>query len=268
MKLIFAKYFLLALLIQVASVAIAKEPPESPQPPRLVNDYTGTLSDAETAALENKLVAYDDSTSTQIAVVLETSLEGDDIFDYSFRLAEKWGIGRSGKDNGILIYIALQDRKLYIQTGYGAEGFLPDAMAKRIIDQVMVPNFRQQQYYNGLDRATDIIMKLGSGEYTNDELSGNGGFPIFALIVIVLFIFIIIIISAAASSRGYYRGGRYDSGGGWMIFGPGSWGDDDKPRKKRRDEWGGWNGGGGFGGGGFGGFGGGGFGGGGAGGSW
>ncbi len=274
MKQLRSKYFLLPAFLLMAVVTFAKEPPDPPQPPRLVNDYTNTLRQNEVDALEQKLVAYDDSTSTQIAIVIERSLEGDDIFDYSFRLAEKWGIGRAGKDNGILIYIALQDRKLYIQTGYGAEGFLPDAMAKRIIDQVIVPNFRKQRYYEGLNRATDIIMKLGSGEYTNDDMGSGDEFPIAALVVVILFIVIIIVISAAAGGGGYYKGGRYDSGGGWMIFGPG-WDDDDdddgKPRKRRRRKsggWGGWNGGGGFGGGGFGGFGGGGFGGGGAGGSW
>ncbi|MAT55964.1 MAG: methanol dehydrogenase [Saprospirales bacterium] len=274
MKQLLSKYLLLPAFLLMAAVALAKEPPDPPQPPRLVNDYTNILSQNEVNALERKLVAYDDSTSTQIAIVIEPSLEGDDIFDYSFRLAEKWGIGRAGKDNGILIYIALQDRKLYIQTGYGAEGFLPDAMAKRIIDQVIVPNFRQQRYYEGLNRATDIIMKLGSGEYTNDDLAEGDDFPIAALVVVILFILIIIAISAAAGGGGYYKGGRYDSGGGWMIFGPGGWDDDDddddRPRKRRRrgGGWGGWDSGGGFGGGGFGGFGGGGFGGGGAGGSW
>jgi uncharacterized protein len=218
------------------------------------------LSNIEAEALERKLVAYDDSTSTQVAIVIEESLEGDDIFDYSYRLAESWGIGRQGKNNGILIYLAMSDRKLYIQTGYGAESFLTDAMSKRIIDQVIVPNFRQQSYYQGLDRATDIIIKLGSGEYTNEEMGEGEAVPVFVIIVfIILFIVIIILISRGGrGGGGYYRGGRYDSGGGWIIMGPGSGG--------------GWSGGGGSsgwgGGGGFGGFGGGGFGGGGAGGSW
>lgn len=251
MKQLILKFTFLTSFLLVALVALAKEPPDPPQPPRLVNDFTNTLRPNELEALERKLVAYDDSTSTQIAIVIERSLEGDDIFDYSFRLAEKWGIGRAGKDNGILIYIALQDRKLYIQTGYGAEGFLPDAMAKRIIDQVIVPNFRQQRYFDGLDRATDIIMKLGSGEYTNDEIGSNDELPATLILLILAFIVILIYISVKTQGGGYYRRGRYDSGG-W--FG------------------GGWNDGGGFGGGssggGFGGFGGGGFGGGGAGGSW
>ena len=247
----------LLLLLLVPFMAFAKEVPPPPDPPRLVNDFTGLLSSGEVAALERKLVAYDDSTSTQVAIVIENSIEGDDMFDYTFRLAQSWGIGRQGKNNGILIFIAMGDRKVHIQTGYGAEGFLPDALAKRIIDQVIVPNFRQQSYYQGLDRATDIIIKLGSGEYTNEDL-GEGEIPFVVILVfIILFIVIIILISkGGGGGGGYHRGGRYDGGGGWIIFGPGSGG--------------GWSGGGGggFGGGDFGGFGGGGFGGGGAGGSW
>ena len=238
-------------------LAFSKEPPPAPNPPPLVNDYVGVLSSSQIDALERKLVAYDDSSSTQIAIVIENSIEGDDIFEYSFRLAEKWGIGRQGKNNGVLIFIALQDRKLRIQTGYGAEGFLPDVMARRIIDQVIAPNFRNQDYYNGLNNATDIIMKLGSGEYTNDDVYRDD-FPWEVLIFLIIFIIIIIIISKGGGG-GYHRGGRYDSGGGgWIIIGPGS------------GRGGGWSGGGGggFGGGGFGGFGGGGFGGGGAGGGW
>ncbi len=250
---LFLKNTILAFLLFLPLLAFGKEPPDAPNPPRLVNDYVGILSGNEAAALERKLVAYDDSTSTQIAIVIENSLEGDDLFEYSFRLAEKWGIGREGKNNGVLIYIAIQDRQLQIQTGYGAEGFLPDVMARRIIDKVIAPSFRSQNYYAGLDKATEIIMKLGTGEYTNDDVYRKG-FPFEVLIFIIIFIIIIALINKGGGG-GYNRGGRYRSGGmGWIITGHGGGGS--------------FGGGGGFGGGGFGGFGGGGFGGGGAGGGW
>ena len=235
----------------------AKEVPPVPNPPKLVNDFAGILSSGEVQALEQKLVAYDDSTSTQIAVVIEETLDGDDVFDYSQRLATAWGIGREGKNNGILIYIAIADRKLWIQTGYGTEGFLPDAMAKRIIELIIAPNFRSQNYYQGLDQATSAIIQLGNGEYVNDDTQGSGNLPIpVILIFLVLFIVIMIIISkGGGGGGGYNKSGRYDSGGpGWIIFGPGGGGGGSS----------GWGGGGG----GFGGFGGGDFGGGGAGGSW
>ena len=254
---LFAKKIGFFLLLALPFQLLSKQPPAPPNPPRLVNDYVGVLSRNEINSLEQKLVAYDDSTSTQIAIVIERSLDGDDIFDYSFRLAEAWGIGTQGNDNGVLIYISLEDRKLRIQTGYGAEGFLPDAMARRIIDRVVVPNFKQQNYFGGLDQATDVIMKLGSGEYTNENVYRDD-FPWEVLLFIIIFIIIVILINKGGGG-GYHRGGRYDSDhGGWIIFGPGS---------GRGSSWPG-GGGGGFGGGGFGGFGGGGFGGGGAGGSW
>lgn len=270
----YLKYIILFSLAFTFSASLsAKQIPA--QTNRLVNDYVNLLSAGEQQQLERKLVAYDDSTSTQIAIVVERSLEGEDIFDYSYRLAEAWGIGRDGKDNGILIYIALEDRKLYIQTGYGTEGFLTDAMASRIIDQIITPAFRRAAYYQGLDEATTIIMQLGSGEYENLERqkSDSGLEALFILFLIIL----VVIVLANILNRGddwddwdddggYHGRGKYDydqygrprrrrgRSGGW-IFLPGGGG----------SSGGGWTGGGG---GGFGGFGGGGFGGGGAGGSW
>ncbi len=251
----------LCMALSAPLLVVAKDPPPPPQPPRLVNDFTGTLTPEERAALERKLTAYDDSTSTQIAIVLEKTLEGDDPFDYSYRLAEAWGIGRQGKNNGILIYIALADRELRIQTGYGAEGFLPDAMAKRIISQIIAPRFREGNYYAGLDEATDFIIALGNGEYVNEDPGRKGKLDFLPRLVFLLIFVIAIILyivrktGGGGGGGGYYRGGRYDRrGGGWSWYGGGH-------------HWGG-GGFGGGGGGGFGGFGGGSFGGGGAGGSW
>ncbi|MEM9848140.1 MAG: TPM domain-containing protein [Bacteroidota bacterium] len=266
-----AKYILgLSVLLLIVQVAFGQKaiPPQSA---RLVNDYAGMMSRSEQNALERKLVAYNDSTSTQIAVVIDRSLEGENIFDYSQRLAESWGIGQGEKDNGILIYVAQQDRQLRIQVGYGAEGFLPDAMANRIINEVITPAFKAGNYYQGLDQATDVIFKLASGEYTTDNINRSSDMDDMIPLMIVLALVLLVFFLASRGGGdddddgGYYRGGRYErrprgrrGGGGW-IFLPGGGG-------------GGWDigggGGGGFGGGGFGGFGGGSFGGGGAGGSW
>ena len=248
------------------SVAVAQKSVPA-QPNRLVNDLAGMLTENEERALEAKLRRYNTETSTQIAILTEESLEGDDLFDYSFRVAESWGIGRDGKDNGILIFVAEQDRKLYIHTGYGAEGFLPDAMARRIIENIIKPSFRVGKFYEGFDQATTVIMDLGRGEYTAEEWenqTSEGGIPIFLILIVI--IIILVIISNNNNDGGYYRGGRYDmdrrmrrrGGGGWIFLPPGGGGG-----------WSDGGGGGGFGGlGDFGGFGGGGFGGGGAGGDW
>ncbi|OYU96800.1 MAG: methanol dehydrogenase [Bacteroidetes bacterium B1(2017)] len=236
----------------------AKDLPSKPNPPRLVNDYVGALSAEQQSALEAKLLAYSDSTSTQIAIVIENSLEGEDDFDYSQRLAESWQIGMKGKNNGLLIYIALADRKVRIQNGYGMEGTITDALSKRIIEENIKPNFKQQNYYQGLEEATDIIMRAASGEYINENPRGKGGKqpPSAILIIIIILVFLFIIF--------FGKGGRGGRGG--MFYGPGPF--------IGTFGGGGFSGGGGFGGGGssgggsFGGFGGGSFGGGGAGGSW
>ncbi|RMG76206.1 MAG: TPM domain-containing protein [Bacteroidetes bacterium] len=259
------KCALLGLFTLLLFSAQAKEPPPRPNPPRLVNDFAGLLDQNQTRALENKLRAYNDSTSTQIAIVAETSLKGDDLFDYSFRLAESWGIGQKGKDNGILIYIAVEDRKMGIHVGPGLQHIITDAIAKRIINNVLRPAFRQNNYYGGLDHATDILIQLASGTYQNDQ-RGTDDFP--WQIIVLIIIVIIIILANRNDGGGYYRDGKYEDygrrrrrGGGWIILG---------------DPFGGFGrGGGGFGGGfggggggGFGGFGGGGFDGGGAFGDW
>ncbi len=260
---------LLLLVWLFALPLLAKQTPPRPNPPRLVNDYAGMLNRSELEALERKLVAYNDSTSTQIAIVTERSLEGDDDFDYALRIYNTWNIGQKDKNNGVLIYIALEDRRIRIVTGYGAEGFLPDAIAKRIIETIIKPAFREQQYYQGFDRATDAIIAYAAGEYTADSEDGDTVDIIIGFIILALIIgFFIFILSAIIRSGkhyddhdddgGYWRGGRYNEpkhrgGGGWMIFPPSGGGGS------------GWSGGGG---GGFGGFGGGFSGGGGAGGSW
>jgi uncharacterized protein len=253
-----AGLILLGVLCLALPAWAQKEVP--PPPDGLVADYAGMLSPQEANALDAKLQAYEDTTSIQIAVVLDRSLEGEDIFDYSLRIAESWGIGQQGRDNGVLIYIAQNDRQLYIQTGYGSEGFLPDAYANRIIDQVITPAFRSERYYQGLDQATSIIMQLGSGEYEALEDMGTDvktSRVVRLLINIIIIIVIITLISrmgGGGGGRGY--GGRGRRGGGmwWIPMGGGGFGG---------------GGGGGFSGGGsWGGFGGGGFGGGGAGGGW
>lgn len=242
----------------------AQDFPPVPNPPKLVNDFTNTLTAAEVAQLENKLVAYNDSTSTQIAIVMMRSVGQYDISDYAIRLAQAWKIGGAENDNGILILAAMDDRKVFIATGYGMEGAVPDALAKRIVENLILPNFRREAYYEGLNEATDMIFKLASGEYQAEDIEskGNSGGAIF-MILFFIFIFVILPLLRNRKDNNNHMGGR---GGGvdlWttimlatMLGGGG-----------RRSSGGGGFGSGG-GGGGFGGFGGGGFGGGGAGGSW
>ena len=253
----------LILFFQVIG-GMAQDFPPPPNPPRLVNDFTGTLSAEEVGQLEQKLLAYSDSTSTQVSIVLMASVGPYDIADYTIQLGEQWGIGVKGKDNGILILAAMDDRKVFIAAGRGMEGAIPDALAKRIVTDMILPNFKMEAYYQGLDQATDMIFKLASGEYKADEVlsDGNSGGSIL-LILLLVFLFVILPLIKNRRDNNNHMGGRGGGvdfwttimlanmlGGGGRSSGGGSFGDFSS------------------GGGSFGGFGGGSFGGGGAGGSW
>ncbi|HYK77035.1 MAG TPA: TPM domain-containing protein [Daejeonella sp.] len=257
---IFRKTLFTFFLLLNAVLAFSQDFP--PKPNHLVNDYTHTLSSTQVEQLEQKLVAFDDSTSTQIAVVIIKSLGGYDIADYAVRLAENWGIGGKKNNNGVLVLVSLGDRKVTIQTGYGIEGVLPDAIARRIIENEISPNFRTGNYYKGLDAGTSAIISYTKGEYKEPrkrKQQGEDGSGLIVFIIIMVIIFLL-------SKRGGGGGSRVIGGRGgaspfwWMLMGSGM-------GRSSGGGFGGFSGGGGNGGG-FGGFGGGSFGGGGASGSW
>jgi uncharacterized protein len=262
-----AALFLIAFFLLLNTSLLAQDFPPAPNPPRLVNDFTQTLSSAEISQLESKLVAYNDSTSTQIAIVIMKSVGQYDISDYAFQLGEKWGIG-SSKDNGLLILAAMEDRDVFIATGYGLEGAVPDALAKRIVTSLIIPNFKTGEYYKGFDQATDMIFKLASGEYTAEDVQedGNSGGALFLLFIFIFF-FVILPLLRNRNDNNNHMGGK---GGGvdllttimlGTLLGRGNGGKFGDFSSGRGSFGGGV-------GGGFGGFGGGSFGGGGAGGSW
>jgi len=233
----------------------------------LVTDYTGTLNQQEQVALEQKLVSFNDSTSTQIAIVILASVGGYDIADYSVQLFNKWKIGQEKKNNGVLILVAKDDRKMWITTGHGIEGVLPDVLCKRVVERDIVPNFKAGDFYGGLDQATSSIMSIVKGEYTAEEYMKHGktkNVPWFPFLIF-FFIFLIVIFSKVSRTRNYARTNHLGFWAAWALLNAAS--------NRSRGSWGGFSGGsgfggGGFGGGGFGGFGGGSSGGGGAGGSW
>src|SRR5690606_61662 len=208
------KYFKIticcALLLTGWVTAVAQDFPATPN--TLVNDYTNTLSAAEVAQLERKLVAFDDSTSTQIAVVVMQSTGQYDIADYGVRLAQHWGIGGGEHDNGILLLVALGDREVTIQTGYGVEGVVPDAIAYRIIENEIKPPFRQGDYFTGIDRATNALIAYTKGEYKaapKKESGSGGGFGSLIFIVII-----VVVVIALAGRGGGGGGGRVMGGRG------------------------------------------------------
>jgi uncharacterized protein len=239
--------------------------PPAPNPPRLVVDLTNTLSPDQQQALEAKLVAYDDSTSNQIAVVLIPTTGDYEISEVAYQLGRKWGVGNKENNNGVVLLVAKNDRKVFIAPGYGLEGAIPDAIAKRIVENEIVPNFREKDFYRGIDFGVDALIKAAAGEYkapAGYRKKKGGKLEEVIALSILLMIFLIIFIYSRIKKGG---GGSFMSGRGYRNWnGPSTmW---FPPTHIGGGSRGGGFGGGG--GGGFGGFGGGSFGGGGAGGSW
>ena len=186
-----------------------------PNPPVLVTDMAGVLSPEQKQALENKLVAIDDSSSNQIAVVILPTLEGNPIEEYSTKLFREWGIGNKKTNNGILLLIAIQDKKIRIEVGYGLEGAVPDITANSIIDNDIKPAFREGAYYERIDKATDDIAKAAVGEYKvhREKKSKSKGSNA------ILFLFIVFIIVAILGKKG--GGGSNIGGGGFSDIATG-----------------------------------------------
>lgn len=265
---------LLSFLLLAAGQITAQVIPETDFPKLdgrfLVVDSAGVFSETGKRALEAKLVAYDKTQSTQIAVVTIKDLGPYEVSQYATEMAHHLGIGRKGKDNGILILFALRSRKVHIATGYGTEGRITDGIAGTIIRNDMIPYFKQEKYEAGLTKGAESVMRYLDGEYKNDSKDSGGSAPIFSLIVIIFIVFIIMMVMGKGG-KGGRGGGQYMSRRGsdfitGMILGELLGGG-------RRGGGGFGGGSGGFGGGSsgggsFGGFGGGGFGGGGASGSW
>jgi uncharacterized protein len=256
----FFRYQVFVLLLFAASFSFAQNIPSKPSPPKLVNDFADVLSPDEEATLERKLVAYDDSTSNQVAIVTIKTLEGYPIEEYAVQLFRSWGIGNKNTNNGILIIAAIDDRAIRIETGYGLEGAIPDITAAQIIRNDIAPSFREGNYYQGFDKAVESIILAAAGEYKAPEGYNNRKEkkPLIPILVFVIILFIIISNINRGGGGGFMSRRGYRGFGGPIFF-PGSFGG---------GSGGGWSGGGGSGGGGFGGFGGGFSGGGGASGNW
>ena len=247
--------------------------PDAPRPARLCNDLSGTLQPHQIQELEQSLVAFDRETSVQICLVVVADLGGLEVSDYATRLFEKWGIGRGKQDDGLLLLLALEERKIRIEPGYGLESVVTDALSRRIIEQNIVPALRQEGVCAGLKAGSEALMSLVRGDYQDqtartapENEDSVGGSTVFWILLAVFFL----IILGRGGGRGgggrrrvigrngtddmsgplWFPGGGFGWGGGGIGWGGGGWG------------------GGGLGGGGFGGFGGGMSGGGGASGSW
>ncbi|MBD3583362.1 TPM domain-containing protein [Flavobacterium sp. D33] len=253
---------LLPTLLLLTSIGFAQfDIPEKPSFQTSVYDYANLLSPTEKSQLEEKLIRYSDSTTTQIVVVTTPTIKGEDIGILSVNWAQKWGIGQAKEDNGVFILLAAKERRIWIAPGYGVEDRLSAGITGELTRNVIIPEFKAGSYYRGLDKGADAIFDVLKGKYKGTR-KGDGDGPGGFIGIIVIFIVIIVIISIF-KGRGGGRGGNGRFSGPDLAdililssLGRGGFG-------------GGSSGGFGGGGGGFGGgFGGGGFSGGGAGGSW
>ncbi|WP_369971543.1 YgcG family protein [Psychroserpens sp. XS_ASV72] len=262
---------LFCLLTSFSSFAQFDIPP-IPEEQTSVYDYIGLLSSSEKNNLEQKLIRYSDTTSTQIVVAIIATTKGENIGLLTPKWAHEWGIGQKKEDNGVFVLLARDDRKIWISPGYGVEDRLTAGITGDIVRNVIIPEFKKGDYYQGLNKGSDAIFQVLNGAYQGTRKSNSNGSSFVPIVVFLLlfFVFIVFIIAITKNRRG---GGNNGSGGhktnGTSILdaiilsnmGRGSYG--------RSSGGFGSSSGGSFGGGGFGGgFGGGGFSGGGAGGSW
>lgn len=240
--------------------------PKKPKFQTSVYDYVNLLHSLQKDNLERKLIKYSDTTATQIVVAIINTTNGENIGLLAPRWAHEWGVGQEKEDNGVFILLAKKDRKIWISPGYGVEHKLTAGITGELIRNIIIPEFKKGNYYNGLDKGSDAIFKVLNGEYQVSRKSKENDFPA-GLFLIFIIIFIIIIISLSKGKRGGGKGGnRGKRTNGTSIL-------DaiilSNMGRSSSSGWGsssgrGWSSGGGFGGG----FGGGGFSGGGAGGSW
>ena len=225
---------------------------------RLVNDYSGMLTAEQAQTLEQRLVAFNDSTSNQVLIVITPTIGGDDEDAAAQRIGQAWGVGQEEFDNGVVILIKSKTEEenwgaVAIATGYGVEGALPDLFCKRIIENQMLGALGDGEYYRALTKALDVMLPVLAGEYSYAQYKKdrNRRGAIAGLIAIAVLVAIIVLVARYAKNHPDQWNNNGSSGGGMLFGGP------------IGDTWrGGYSSGGSFGG--FGGFGGGSFGGGGA----
>lgn len=224
------KKFLVTLFSIILSSTIFADIPAPTN--KLVNDFASVMTTEQTLELECALRMYNDSTSNQLCVVTVESLDDLTPAEYAQQLGEKWGVGQAGKDNGVIILVKKKTEEsggdVFIATGYGVEGLLPDAICKRIIERTMIPKLKEGDYHGAIVDAISEIQKYLSGEFRADEInSENLSWWKIVLIIIILIMFIVLFTdgnthsggsssfsSGGSSSRSFSFGGGGFGGGG------------------------------------------------------
>jgi uncharacterized protein len=192
-----------------------------PKPPGYFNDYAGVVSKEAALRFNEQLAQFERETSDQVVVAIFPKMQSDsDVADYTQRVAQAWGVGRKKQSNGVVLFVFVQDRKMFIQVGYGLEGALPDVTAFDITEYQIKPHFRNNDYEGGLAAGIDSICKAIRGEYkgsgkTVAEQRGNAGPP--GILLFIIFVVVLIVISRVVRGLGGYG---YSSGRGGPIFLP------------------------------------------------
>ena len=219
----------LALLFVLCSTISAAET-KIPKLEQRISDFTNTLSFQEWQQVDHLLKSFEDSTSTQVVVLMVNTLEGESIEEYANKAFAQNKIGQAKKDNGVLLVIAKQDHAIRIEVGYGLEGTLTDAITSQIIRQEITPYFKSDNYFGGIVTGVDAIMRATAGEYHADS-KGKRAPAASAGLVVIIFIFVMFVLLPFMSSRrrsiigssghSYYSGWGYGGGFGGGGFGGG-----------------------------------------------
>jgi len=266
----FFRFVLLSILLFSQTIYAQFDIPPIPEVQTSVYDYVNLLSVSEKKSLEQKLIRYSDTTSTQIVVAIIATTKGENIGLLTPKWAQEWGIGQAKEDNGVFILLARDDRKIWISPGYGVEDRLTAGITGELVRNVIIPEFKKGDYYQGLDKGSDAIFEVLTGAYQGTRQNNSqDAFPVIFIVILLFIIFIIFLIAISKNRRGGGNNGKGGRTNGTSIL------DAIILSNMGRGSYGGSSGGfgsssgGSFGGGGFGGgFGGGGFSGGGSGGSW
>jgi len=227
--------FVATIAALVASTASAVEA-IPPKPDRYFNDYAGVVSKEAALRFNEQLAQFERETSNQVVVAVFPKMQSDSsVDDYTQRVAQSWGVGQKDKRNGAVLFVFIEDRKVFIQVGYGLEGALPDITAFDITEYHIKPHFRSGDYEGGLASGIDLICKAIRGEYkgsgkTVAEKRGKTGAPSFLLFIV--FVIVLVLVSKVIRRFGGYgysaRGGgpiffpMGGGGGGWSSGGGGS----------------------------------------------
>jgi uncharacterized protein len=201
-----------------------------PVPAQYFNDYAGVISSGTRQHLNQVLEDFERQTSSQVVVAIYPKMQTDSsIEDYTVRVAQAWRVGQKVKNNGAVLFVFINDRKMYVQVGYGLEGALPDALCKRIVEDEIRPEFKAGNYDAGLSAGVAAILAATKGEYhgtgrTAAEGRGRSKFPPLFILIPVAWIFVVIL-SRRLRGGSYYTSSGWDSsGGGWSIGGGGGGG--------------------------------------------